>query len=195
MNDDIKLMLNIIKDVSECKMGSRNGLMILSCKDYKTLLYYITNLQQIEQDHKETNATLMSELAKLEEENEDNLRCIKSLKEQLESVINENQKLLEKWYKNNDNIVNLISENERLKENAIHNDKVVDKAKWNEMIYKSRCEKGIEYINTHKVSDTITFPLMKREQENQVKSCFDYEFEQAYKKDLLNILQNGSDSQ
>lgn len=54
----------------------------------KKLGDYITNLQQIEQDHKETNATLMSELAKLEEENE------------------------------------------RLKENAIHNDKVVDKAKW-----------------------------------------------------------------
>ena len=34
------------------------------------LFNYITNLQQIEQDHKETNATLMNELAKLEEENE-----------------------------------------------------------------------------------------------------------------------------
>lgn len=46
MNDEIKLMLNIIKDVSEHKAGSRNGLMILSCKDYKTLYNYITNLQQ-----------------------------------------------------------------------------------------------------------------------------------------------------
>ena len=48
-----------------------------------------------------------------------------------------------------DYITNLQQENERLKENAIHNDKVVDKAKWNEMIYKSRCEKAsdkIQYI-------------------------------------------------
>ena len=40
----------------------------------------------------------------------------------------------------------LIKENERLKENAIHNDKVVDKAKWNEMLYKSRIEKALKYI-------------------------------------------------
>lgn len=45
----------------------------------------------------------------------------------------------------------LKKENERLKENAEHNDKVVDKARWNEMIYKSRCEKANQYIkkNTH----------------------------------------------
>lgn len=43
-------------------------------------------------------------------------------------------------------ITNLQKENERLKENAIHNDKVVDKAKWDEMIYKSRNEKAIECI-------------------------------------------------
>ena len=46
-----------------------------------------------------------------------------------------------------DYITNLQKENERLKENAIHNDKVVDKARWNEMIYKSRNEKAIEYGN------------------------------------------------
>ena len=46
-----------------------------------------------------------------------------------------------------DYITNLQEENERLKENAEHNDKVVDKARWNEMIYKSRNEKAIEYID------------------------------------------------
>ena len=45
-----------------------------------------------------------------------------------------------------DYITNLQEENRILKENAEHNDKVVDKAKWNEMIYKSRNEKAIEYI-------------------------------------------------
>lgn len=55
--------------------------------------------------------------------------------------------------------------------------------------YAIRIEKAIEYINTHKVSDTISFPLMKKDEENQVKSCFDYEFDLIYKRDLLNILQ------
>lgn len=53
MNNEIKLMLNIIKDVSEHKEGSRNGLMILSCKDYKTLLDYITKLQQENEKEKQ----------------------------------------------------------------------------------------------------------------------------------------------
>ena len=45
-----------------------------------------------------------------------------------------------------DYIFNLQKENERLKENAIHNDKVVDKVKWNEMLNKSRIEKALKYI-------------------------------------------------
>lgn len=45
-----------------------------------------------------------------------------------------------------DYITNLQEENEILRKNAEHNDKVVDKARWNEMIYKSRNEKAIEYI-------------------------------------------------
>ena len=39
----------------------------------------------------------------------------------------------------------LKKENTILKENAEHNDKVVDKARWNEMIYKSRCENAVEF--------------------------------------------------
>lgn len=57
----------------------------------------------------------------------------------------------------------------------------------------SRCErkidKAIEYVNTHKPSDTISFPLMKKDEENQVKSCFDYEFREIYQKELLEILE------
>ena len=54
----------------------------------------------------------------------------------------------------------LQQENERLKENAIHNDKVVDKAGWNEMDYKTRNEKAIEYIewsNYEMVNDNKKF--------------------------------------
>ncbi len=58
----------------------------------------------------------------------------------------------------------------------------------------SQISKAIQYVNTHKPSDTISFPLMKKYEENQVKSCFDYEFRKIYQKELLNILQ-GSDKE
>ena len=59
-----------------------------------------------------------------------------------------------------DYITNLQEENNKLKENAEHNDKVVNKTKWNKMIYKSRCEKAIEFVKkeskicyTNKITD------------------------------------------
>ena len=70
-----------------------------------------------------------------------------------EMLFNRDERLL-------DCITNLREENKILKENAEHNDKVVDKAKWNEMIYKSRNEKAIEYIKNkqelNKMFGTIT---------------------------------------
>lgn len=75
---------------------------------------------------------------------------------------------LQKYYNDNLNkyeellvkYSNLQKENEILKENAIHNDKVVDEAKWNEMLYKSRNEKAREYIKNkqelNKMFGTIT---------------------------------------
>ena len=61
------------------------------------------------------------------------------LQEHYNDNVNKYEELLVKYS-------NLQKENEKLKENAIHNDKVVDKAKWNEMLYKSRIDKAIEYI-------------------------------------------------
>lgn len=78
-------------------------------------------------------------------------------------------------------IERLNKENELLKSNP-------------NFVYVMRNNKAIEYINAHKVSDTITFPLMKKDEEQQVKNCFDYEFEQIYKKDLLKILK-GEDNE
>ncbi len=74
-----------------------------------------------------------------------------------------------------DYITNLQKENEMLKDNAIHNDKVVDKARWNEMIYKSRIEKAVEYIKLYASYDN--------------NFCLDYH----ELNNLLKILQNGSD--
>lgn len=48
-----------------------------------------------------------------------------------------------------DKYVVLQQENEILRKNAEHNDKVVDKARWNEMIYKSRCKKAKEYCGLY----------------------------------------------
>ena len=59
--------------------------------------------------------------------------------------------------------------------------------------YKSSCEKAVEYINNYSVDKSFSFPLMKRWEENQVKSSIDYEFNDTLKKDLLNILNGRSD--
>ena len=72
-----------------------------------------------------------------------------------------------------DKMKQLQKENERLKENVIHNDKVVDEAKWNEMLYKSRNEKAIEKI--------------KKIQKNAIKYGADHDAIMC--QDLLNILQ------
>lgn len=45
-----------------------------------------------------------------------------------------------------DYITNLQKENKILKDNAIHNDRVVDKARWNEKVYKLGIEKVSEIL-------------------------------------------------
>ena len=62
MKDEIKEILK--------KLNYNAQHYILYDYEVSILKDYITNLKQIEQDHKEMNATLMSELAKLEEKNE-----------------------------------------------------------------------------------------------------------------------------
>ncbi len=58
---------------------------------------------------------------------------------------------------------------------------------------KDRINKAIEYIGNYDVFKAFSFPLMKRDEENQVKSSIQYEFDTSIKKDLLKILK-GSDS-
>ncbi len=65
-----------------------------------------------------------------------------------EELIEEIERLKEDITITNDYIGKIQKENNILKENAKHNDKVVDKAKWNEMLYKSRIDKAIEYIES-----------------------------------------------
>lgn len=200
MNDEIKLMLNIIKDVSEHKEGSRNGLMILSCKDYKTLYDYITNLQQenkrlklkyksqkdinqkllsIDIKHKKINGELREENSKLEialqniqEDYNRRLEEINYLNEELE----EEKRIEEADLKT---IQRLEEENEKLNnlfeynmQTLVNTDKLYED-------YKSRCEKASEYIEEHiRIDDEYPdyMEMLIEERDN-----------------LLNILQNGSE--
>ena len=66
-----------------------------------------------------------------------------------------------------DYITNLQEENKRLKE-------VIDKID--------------KYINDYNVFEVFSFPLMKRWEEEQVKSSIDYEFKTSLIKDLKDIL-------
>lgn len=70
----------------------------------------------------------------------------------------------------------LRQENNILRKNVEHNDKVVDKARWNEMIYKSRCEKAIEHIKEHQLIYTSQ-----------------YEEESNFDNHLLDILNGGDE--
>lgn len=118
-------------------------------KEYQKSAYYERDLKKLE-DY----------ITNLQEKVENQRQELVSLNDRLKEVKKSNGFLKQ--------------ENERLKENAIHNDKVVDKAKWNEMIYKSRIEKAIEYINNNSYF-----------KDNVVKTMIFKD----YSSNLLNILQ------
>lgn len=57
---------------------------------------------------------------------------------------------------------------------------------------KEVIDKAIEYINDYDVFKVFSFPLMKRWEEEQVKSSIDYEFKTSLIKDLKDILKEVS---
>lgn len=125
--------------------------ILKKCKDYDDEVYLI----------KQHGATLL-------------LDYITNLQERVNQYENpDDLTLFYMWLdeKAKDKLKKMQEENKILKENAEHNDKVVDKARWNEMIYKSRCEKGIEYIK-----DWQSFPHTNGSTHNELRN-------------LLNILQ------
>ena len=117
-------MSNEIKEILDnvkkcCDITKEQSFTVYQRQEILKILDYITNL-------KEENIRLI----------EENI----ALKIELEDMSYEQLKISYK---------KLQEENKILKENAIHNDKVVDKAKWNEMIYKSRIDKAIEYLESY----------------------------------------------
>lgn len=57
---------------------------------------------------------------------------------------------------------------------------------------KERNDKAIEYVENYNVFKEFSFPLMKRDEENQVKSSIDYGFQTSIKKSLLEILKGNN---
>ena len=53
---------------------------------------------------------------------------------------------------------------------------------------KKQKDDVVEYIKNYDVFKEFSFPLMKKWEENQVKSSIDYQFKESIKKDLLRML-------
>lgn len=62
---------------------------------------------------------------------------------------------------------------------------------WQKDIQANR--KAKEYIENYNVFKEFTFPLMKKWEENQVKSSIDYQFKNDLKKNLINILEGNNE--
>lgn len=93
----------------------------------------------------------------------------------------------------NKSIDRLQQENQRLKENNQSMQELLVRTWGIADDYKSRIEKAIEYIEKYDIFKEFNFPLMKRDEENQVKSSIDYQFKKDLKKNLLNKLQGVGD--
>lgn len=134
-------------------------------EEIKELLDYIANLQQrveqLEKENKElkeenkrifqnvnddelliSNAMNYAELKKAEQKVEQLEQALKNAKDTYDDVT----------YEMNKKIEQLEKENKILKENAEHNDKVVDKANWENMLLKTTINESITLIKQLKGS-------------------------------------------
>ena len=53
---------------------------------------------------------------------------------------------------------------------------------------KKQKDDVVEYVKNYDVFKEFSFPLMKKWEENQVKSSIDYQFKESIKKELLRML-------
>lgn len=65
--------------------------------------------------------------------------------------------------------------------------KIEQLEKENQQLKKQK-DDVVEYIKNYDVFKEFSFPLMKKWEENQVKSSIDYQFKESIKKDLLRML-------
>lgn len=163
-NKEILDMLEDLKKVWE--------FFYISDRERKMIIDYITNLQK-------ENESLQLELSGYRKAilKDDKMLGLQDRIKELETI-NEKHRELNGT---------LRKENQILRENAEHNDKVVDKARWNEMIYKTKIEKAIEYIKSHKEERAYYEPFGTP---TGIPNRYEYFVEGYY--ELLEILQ-GSD--
>lgn len=203
MKDEIKEILDKLNSGVWEKDEQEISYKILFSNEVYQLLYYITNLQEENNKLKnleykffycsedeesftlEDYLQLGNKLYDLEEENKKIKNKLEDEKKNYKRITTYLQEENERLKEENKHIFANVNDDQLLRSNAMNYAELQD--------YKTRNEKAIEYVNTHKPSDTISFPLMKKDEENQVKSCFDYEFREIYQKELLEILQEKSD--
>lgn len=132
---------------------------VVSCDDY------ITNLQQIEQEHKKINGELREENSKLE-------IALQNIQEDYDRRTKENERL-----------------NEKLEVRR----KICLEAVKREQDYKSCCEKASEFIKEKisSIKGVINDYMYHKEHNKHLIELLNEDIE-MYKKEL-NILQNGSD--
>ena len=125
MNDEIKEIFNDTKEfIKDLDDKSIYGIPI---GELRQLLDYITNLQQIEQEHKKINGELREENSKLE-------IALENIQEDYDRRIKEIDVLKKKLDRRTE-------ENERLKEDLKGQENLTLSYCKSEQDYKSRCEK------------------------------------------------------
>ena len=177
MKDEIKEILDILKKCYDLKDENFDNYITLY--QLGLLLDYITNLQQENERLKENNQNMQEEMARVWEENErlkaqltdteweyQNTRC-KYEKQYKKGITEELLEDIETCFFNRENPSMIPIDSL----DVCHIFGYIDYLK----DYKSRCEKAIKYIKEHYPTSTIN--------------------DQDDKHNLLNILQNGSDSQ
>ena len=90
-------------------------------------------------------------------------------------------------------IEQLQQENKILKAINEQHRKINGKLREENQKYKEVIDKIDKYINDYNVFEVFSFPLMKRWEEEQVKSSIDYEFKTSLIKDLKDILKEASE--
>lgn len=96
--------------------------------DIKKIIDYMKKIADKNEDHLESELTHKDCALLLEY-----ITNLQTIEQQYSAILSENAEL--------------EKENKILRKNAEHNDKVVDKARWNENIYKSKIDEAIKYGN------------------------------------------------
>lgn len=173
MNDEIREILDklsnrkqetLIMELRQCQLKNIEHPFITKEEYIDKILDYITNLQQIEQEHKKINGELREENSKLE-------IALQNIQEDYDRRLEENERLKE-----------IINDDMTVYLEGLEDGKEKMKQCF-ESIYKSRCEKAIEYIN----ENVSVYAFNSKELPH-------WEFDDDNINNLLDILQNGSDT-